>query len=428
MASSSRSEAARDLPLWTAIGSGTSFSKMALPTFLKRREIGKRERLMCYREWPVPNINGSFTFTEKANLVNRFLPNRQIVIQRLPYEIFCCQYLPDGRLISSSRDNTLRFFYRQHTDYKLCYEYNYENDVASRGKWFHEIVISNSDQLTCPVDDGYVYCYSLRDSGLELLWSKRYEALATPRHQQRSALFPHLRYTVDDRRFILGCTGGYVIISDSENHNAIDSFKAHRDDPVNVYCFKTNPNIYCTSGIDGLCKVWDMRAERRTSSSGMRNPVGVFSGHYCPITFADGDFTDRYFLSVAGDETIKIWDFRRFSEKSAKLAGGFESVAFPPSSSGDTSVMTFQGYAEFQNIVRAYFSPERTGNRYVYTGRSQGAVHVLDVFTSDTMLILRGHRSMVYDCCWHPYDAEIKDGIMARWQNVDTTYFDRSKY
>jgi len=55
----------------------------------------------------------------------------------------------------------------------------------------------------------------------------------------------------------------------------------------------------------------------------------------------------------------------------------------------DRSVFTFKGHEVLSTLIRCQFSPiETTGQRYVYTGSSNGKVHIYDLLTGDTAMVL----------------------------------------
>ena len=56
----------------------------------------------------------------------------------------------------------------------------------------------------------------------------------------------------------------------------------------------------------------------------------------------------------------------------------------------DTSVFTFKGHSVYSTLIRCQFSPVvTTGQRYIYTGSSDGTVHIYDLVTGDTAQVLR---------------------------------------
>lgn len=45
-----------------------------------------------------------------------------------------------------------------------------------------------------------------------------------------------------------------------------------------------------------------------------------------------------------------------------------------PQLPGDTSIMTYKGHRVLKSLLRAKFSPESTGQRYIYTACGSGRV------------------------------------------------------
>ena len=53
-------------------------------------------------------------------------------------------------------------------------------------------------------------------------------------------------------------------------------------------------------------------------------------------------------------------------------------------------MFTFKGHQVYSTLIRCQFSPlETTGQRYVYTGSSDGKIHIYDLVTGDTTGILK---------------------------------------
>lgn len=148
-------------------------------------------------------------------------------------------------------------------------------------------------------------------------------------------------------------------------------------------------------------------------------PVGTFAGHRDGITFIDSRGDDRYLLTNSKDQTIKLWDMRCFASNEAIVSSlpsvdrveaqfrvqeatkksvsvqkwdyrwqccppeNYNSSPLPGTQtltcflltrvhSGDASVLTLRGHSVLHTLVRARFSPEHTGKRFVYTGCARG--------------------------------------------------------
>lgn len=161
-------------------------------------------------------------------------------------------------------------------------------------------------------------------------------------------------------------------------------------------------------GMPLLLQVWD----RRTLSEENPKPVGVLAGHADGITFIDSKSDARYLISNSKDQSIKLWDIRKFSNDDAMNATrtavsrqgwdyrwqnvprkgksyfrwvGFTYIFYLRYVSfsvlkyqhveGDTSVMTYRDHhTVLHTLIRCFFSPAfSTGQRYVYTGCASGA-------------------------------------------------------
>lgn len=59
--------------------------------------------------------------------------------------------------------------------------------------------------------------------------------------------------------------------------------------------------------------MWD----RRTLNDGRPKPVGVLAGHMDGVTYIDSRGDGRHLISNSKDQSIKLWDIRRFSSEAA---------------------------------------------------------------------------------------------------------------
>mmetsp|Transcript_4097 Transcript_4097/g.3951 ORF Transcript_4097/g.3951 Transcript_4097/m.3951 type:complete len:138 (+) Transcript_4097:894-1307(+) len=77
----------------------------------------------------------------------------------------------------------------------------------------------------------------------------------------------------------------------------------------------------------------------------------------------------------------------------------------------DTSLMTFRGHGVFGTCIRCFFSPIfSTGQRFIYTGSTDGDVHIFDSVTGKKAGILRDpydgpgpETKLIRDVSWHPF-------------------------
>lgn len=142
-----------------------------------------------------------------------------------------------------------------------------------------------------------------------------------------------------------------------------------------------------SGGDDGICKVWD----RRTLTESDPKPVGNLAGHMDGITFVEPRGDGRHLLTNSKDQSIKLWDVRKFSSheglKNTQKAVSSQkwdyrwqkvpkALTNPKKQvEGDTSIMTYSGHSVLQTLCRCHFSPsETTGQRFIYAGCAAGRV------------------------------------------------------
>lgn len=172
--------------------------------------------------------------------------------------------------------------------------------------------------------------------------------------------------------------------------------------------------------------MWD----RRCLSEANPNPVGYLAGHMDGVTFIDSRGDGRHLISNSKDQSIKLWDIRKFSADDGKnntlkavhdQTWDYRWQAVPrrlynskQKLEGDTSIMTYRGHSVLKTLVRCRFSPiATTGQRYIYTGCGVGRVVIYDALTGKIKKDLTdGHASCVRDVSWHPYRTEI---ISSSW-------------
>ena len=83
---------------------------------------------------------------------------------------------------------------------------------------------------------------------------------------------------------------------------------------MNSVCFlDSSTQVLASAADDGLCKVWDRRALREDDPV----PVGELAGHVDGLTYVSPKGDGRYLITNSKDQTIKLWDLRKFSGRSA---------------------------------------------------------------------------------------------------------------
>ncbi|MBA0696582.1 hypothetical protein Goari_003124, partial [Gossypium aridum] len=160
--------------------------------------------------------------------------------------------------------------------------------------------------------------------------------------------------------------------------------------------------------------------------------AGVLIGHLEGITFIDSRGDGRYFISNGKDQTTKLWDIRKMSsntpytQRPRDTDFDYRWMDYPTHARAlkhphDQSLATYRGHNVLRTLIRCYFSPAySTGQKYIYTGSSDGSLYIYDLVTGAQVASCHGHEKPVRDCSWHPlYPMIITsswDGVIARWE------------
>ncbi|KAI0698404.1 WD40 repeat-like protein, partial [Cerioporus squamosus] len=163
----------------------------------------------------------------------------------------------------------------------------------------------------------------------------------------------------------------------------------HTDD-VNTCCWAdtASGNVLISGSDDTFVKVWDRR-----SLGGTGKPSGVLIGHTEGITYVSAKGDGRYVISNGKDQILRLWDLRmmRSNSEFEAVAGRSRSYGIPgydyrgdaypkPRHKAhplDCSVMKYTGHEVLRTLIRCHFSPaETTGQQYIYSGSSDGKIHI----------------------------------------------------
>lgn len=399
------------------------------------------EETILKRHWSVPKMlanrerglglkSGPFTQNEKCKLGNNYVPNkRERNIIYLSTKVFCGSFSRDGQnFVTASQDQRLRVFDASTSNYELINEFSAKDvgwsildlDFSPCGEYFvyatwsdclHLAKIYGSDQesqclLIQPDSSRFcVFSVAFSNCGKELIGGAN-----------DGCLYIYDR-VVDTRTFKV------PVIDNSADVNAVG------------FADETS-NIFFSGGDDYIVKLWD----RRTLNESRPEPVGKLIGHFGGITYIDAKNDGRHLISNSKDQSIKLWDMRKFSpsgcekhvqEYSRQRSWDYRWDSVPKifynqckPMEGDTSVMTYRGHRVLKSLIRAKFSPAATtGQRYIYTGCGTGRVVIYDVLTGKMVSAIKGHSDIVRDVSWHPKRHEI---ISCGWDYIVNlnTYID----
>jgi len=370
---------------------------------------------------------GQFSAREKRLLYGQLLPHNPRKVAQYKNKVFCGTHARDGDIfMTACQDRKLRIYDSSRENFELKQTIEARDvgwsilDVAVSPDGEHLVYSSWSDSL-----------HQVSLLGIE----EKHESLTLCPDDRQFCIFS-VSFSCDSRELLGGANDGYLYLYDREANRQSCRIKAH-DDDVNAVCFvDETPHLLASGGDDGLCKVWDRRSLREHDPV----PVGVLAGHVDGITHIDPRRDGRHLITNSKDQSIKLWDIRKFSncnaiEMSKQAVSNqrwdyrWQRVPKHVGSSrkkleGDSSVMSYTGHTVLQTLIRCHFSPQfTTGQKFIYTGCAAGRVVIYDLLTGKEIKVLSGHKSCVRDVSWHPYSPELFssswDFSVTKWEGVE---------
>ncbi|XP_029397523.1 DDB1- and CUL4-associated factor 11 isoform X2 [Mus pahari] len=399
------------------LGLGRTAQQQSFPRMLHQRERG-----LCHR--------GSFSLGEQSRVMSHFLPNDLSFTDTYSQKAFCGIYSKDGQIfMSACQDQTIRLY-----DCRYGRFHKFKSIKARDVGW------SVLDVAFTP--DGNHFLYSSWSDYIHICniygEGDAHTALDLRPDERRFAVFS-IAVSSDGREVLGGANDGCLYVFDREQNRRTLQIESHEDD-VNAVAFADiSSQILFSGGDDAICKVWD----RRTMREDDPKPVGALAGHQDGITFIDSKGDARYLISNSKDQTIKLWDIRRFSSRegmeASRLAAtqqnwdyrwqqvpkiAWKKLKLP----GDSSLMTYRGHGVLHTLIRCRFSPAHsTGQQFIYSGCSTGKVVVYDLLSGHIVKKLTNHKACVRDVSWHPFEEKIVssswDGNLRLWQYRQAEYF-----
>jgi len=345
---------------------------------------------------------------DKTSILCGLLPRKGKQLFEYGHRIFCGQYSRDGSVfMSAGQDHNVRLYDTarwkeiKSIEARHCSWSVIDIDYSPDQRWIIYSSWSNYAHL-CNIHGEY----------------EIHDDLNFRPHSLRFCLFG-IKFSPDSGTILGGANDGYLYVYDLDRKERTLKVAAHEDD-VNTVCFLDDGGqIFASGSDDNLCKVWD----RRMLGESNPKPVGVLIGHTAGITHVSSKGDGRYLLSNSKDQSIKLWDLRKMHDGSKKIpkAPRYSRWDDPTQHPHDKSLMTYRGHAVYQTLIRAYFSPAHsTGQKYIYSGSHDGAVYIYDVLTGGLVSKIRGHRSVIRDLSWHPFEPELIttswDSTISRWQ------------
>jgi len=406
-------------------GIGSNPMKRNLNALLSERELGNLSNVgLSTKRRNI--VKSGFNQKEKVYLGHRYVPNTlSNKMFKYAFRIFCGQFSNDGTIfMSATQDRRIRFYNTSDASWQKIKEVVaadvgwsiIDTDYSPDKRWL--IYSGWSDNVNlCNITGEY----EIHDS-LQINKQDTYHF----------CLFS-IKFSPDSNEILGGSNDSSLYIYDLNRRELTLKIAAHNDDINSVsYAEADNNNTIISGSDDCLCKIWD----RRLLGNGtQQKAVGIFVGHNQGITHVSSKGDGRYFISNSKDQSIKLWDLRvmRDTEQEKTFAkatydyrfglneGVYRTMTSYKKDPNDCSLMTYKGsHSVTKTLIRAYLSPlETTGQKYIYSGSSDGSVVIYDVLTGELVETLEGHASVVRDVSWHPHLPYIVstswDGCVNRW-------------
>jgi len=383
------------------------------------------------------SLYGKFSLPDKRRICGQLLPHNPTKVAEYKSKVFCGTHAKDGEIfMTACQDRKIRI-----------YDSSREKFILKKTIEAQDVGWSILDVAVSPDGEHLVYA-SWSDSLHQVSLfgcEQKHETLPLCPDNQQFCIFS-VSFSSDSRELLGGANDGFLYIYDREANRQSARIEAHEDD-VNAVCFvDETTHVLASAGDDGMCKVWDRRSLREDDPQ----PVGVLAGHVDGITYIDPRKDGRHLITNSKDQSIKLWDIRKFSgcstiEMSKKAVSNqrwdYRWQRFPrhvmgtsrTPLEGDTSVMTYTGHTVLQTLIRCHFSPQfYTGQKFIYTGCAAGQVVIYDLLTGKINKVLSGHKSCVRDVSWSPYGRELFssswDFSVIKWDGVETPDKEEEKY
>jgi len=380
-------------------------------------------RLMLKREI---NFNCPLNTRDKVRISQKLIPSNGYMRFQYDHQVFCGQFSRDGTVfMSACQDRHIRLYDTE--------SWKQTKDILAKDIGWSIIDTDYSpDQRWLIYSSWSDYVHICNIGGYEM-----HEGLDFVPGYERFCLFS-IKFAPDSNEILGGSSDRHLYIYDLNRKERTVRVEAHEDD-INSVCYLDGTgNIIVSGSDDQMVKIWDRRLFGSPEAA-----VGLLPGHVQGITHVSPKGDGRYVISNGKDQCTKLWDIRaclsptqkvdrkrglRWDYRSGPLGFGLNLAGREAYNSAhnpeDRSLMTYRGHRVLQTLIRAYFSPAySTGQKYIYTGSYDGSVYVYDVLTGAQVARLRGHRAIIRDLSWHPFDTTMAttswDGSVWEWSVED---------
>ncbi|KAK6254600.1 hypothetical protein SCA6_015905 [Theobroma cacao] len=372
---------------------------------------------------------GRFTSADSCHVLSRYLPvNGPWWVDKVKSRAYVSQFSADGSLFVAG-------FQRSHIRiYNVDRGWKVKKDIMAKSlRWTITDTSLSPDQrfLVYASLSPIVHIVNVGSAATESVANitEIHDSLdfAGDHHDDDGFGIFSVKFSTDGRELVAASNDNSIHVYDLEAKRPSLLIPAHKSD-VNTVCFADETGHLIFSGSDDhLCKVWDRRCFVTKGKA-----AGVLMGHLEGITFIDSRGDGRYFISNGKDQTTKLWDIRKMSSNAAYTPRlrdpewDYRWMDYPTHARAlkhphDQSIATYRGHSVLCTLIRCYFSPSySTGQKYIYTGSSDGSLFIYDLVSGAQVASHHHHDAPVRDCSWHPfYPMMITsswDGVIARWE------------
>lgn len=368
---------------------------------------------------------GRFSLADNCHILSRYLPvNGPWRIDRLKTRAYVSQFSSDGsRFIAGFQGSHIRL-------YNVDSGWKVQKDILAKSiRWTITDTCLSPDQcyLVYASMSPVVHIVNVGSAATESVANvmEIHDGLDFSFCDDDEFSIFSVKFSTDGRELVAASSDYSIYVYDLEANKPTLRIPAHMSD-VNTVCFADDTGHLIYSGSDDkLCKVWDRRC------FGKGHAAGYLMGHLEGITFIDSRGDGRHLISNGKDQTIKLWDIRKMSSAPCPMDtrrfefdyrwDDYPSEATSWKHPHDNSLATYRGHSVLRTLIRCYFSPEySTGQKYIYTGSSDGCVYIYDLVSGVQVGKLDHHQAPVRDCSWHPYYPMLVssswDGVIFRWE------------
>ncbi|KAK4283567.1 hypothetical protein QN277_000504 [Acacia crassicarpa] len=383
-------------------------------------------RMLAGREANYSGL-GRFSSRDGCHVLSRYLPtNGPWLVDRMQSRAYVSQFSAEGSLFIAGLQGSHIRVYDVGKDWKVL------KDISARNlRWTITdtslspdqcyLVYASMSPIVHIVNVGSATTQSIANV-TEIHYGLN---LSSDEDDEEFGIFS-VKFSTDGRELVAATSDCLICVYDLRADKLGLRIPAHTSD-VNTVCFADESGHLIYSGSDdGFCKVWDRRC---FVSKGQ--PAGTLVGHLQGVTFIDSRGDGRYLISNGKDQTTKLWDIRKMSSDVITPSiqdddWDYRWMDYPQDARNlkhpkDQSLATYKNHSVLRTLIRCYFSPSySTGQKYIYTGSSDGSVYIYDLVSGAQVAKLDHHEGPVRDCSWHPvYPMLISsswDGDIVRWE------------